>query len=274
MQDLIIGSITKLGWDRCKHWVNSINRSGFTGDKIICIFGDHDDLVNNFKSNGFEVHNYRALSDNENICVIRFLAYNKILSQSQKKYRTVLATDVTDVVFQNNPTKFFDGISDKIIIASSENIRYKDERWGANNMRLSFGDDAYDRMKDRVIYNAGVIAGDHHMIEDLFLAIYKMCENKPQNIQGGGGPDQAAYNYLLSLSQFEFTTKFMDHDVGWACQVGTNADPYKDYSQVNVDSFPKIHDNQIVTSQDKPYYIVHQYNRNPVWKEAIEKKYI
>jgi len=186
MRDLIMGSITKLGWDRCEHWVNSINKSGFDGDKIICIFGDHKDLVNNFKNNGFQVYNYRTLSDNENICVARFLAYNDILSYSEQKYRKVLATDVTDVVFQKNPTEFFDIIIEKCIIASSENIRYKDESWGANNMRLSFGDDAYGRMKDAVIYNAGVIAGEHQLIQDLFLAIYKMCENKPQHIQGGG----------------------------------------------------------------------------------------
>jgi FkbM family methyltransferase len=273
MKDLIIGSITKLGWDRCEYWVNSINQSGFEGDKIICIFGDHNDLVNNFKNNGFQVYNYRALSDDENICVTRFLAYNDILSHSEQKYRKVLATDVTDVVFQKNPSEFFDRMSDKLIIASSENIRYRDERWGANNMRLSFGDDAYDRMKDRVIYNAGVIAGEHDLISDLFLAIYKMCENRPQNIEGGGGPDQAAYNYLLSLSQFKQTTKFMEHDIGWACQAGTNVDPHKDYSKVNVDSLPKIYDNEIATSWDKSYYIVHQYNRNPVWKECMEKKY-
>ena len=273
MRDLIMGSITRLGWDRCEHWVNSINKSGFDGDKIICIFGDHKDLVNNFKNNGFQVYNYRTLSDNENICVARFLAYNDILSKNKQKYRKVLATDVTDVVFQKNPTEFFDIIIEKCIIASSENIRYKDESWGANNMRLSFGDDAYGRMKDAVIYNAGVIAGEHQLIQDLFLAIYKMCENKPQHIEGGGGPDQAAYNYLLSLSQFKQTTKFIEHDIGWACQAGTNVDPHKDYSKTNVEILPKICDNEIVTSWDKSYYIVHQYNRNPVWKQSIEDRF-
>jgi len=274
MKDLIIGSITKLGWDSCSHWVNSINKSRFIGDKIICVFGQNDYLIEKFKENNFQVHLFRDLQPNENICVTRFFVYYSILKDIQTRYRTVIATDVTDVIFQSNPSEFFTHLNnEEYIIASSENVRYKDEIWGSNNMRLSFGDAILDRVKDNVIYNAGVIAGSHNLIQDLFLSIYTCCEGRPQNVPGGGGPDQAAYNYLLSMMPYSLVTKFINHDLGWACQAGTTADLRKPYENVSVDKLPKLLYNTIKTSQDKDYVIVHQYNRNAEWNKIMKERF-
>ena len=35
MKDLIIGCSTGYKWDTIKYWVNSINQSGFTGDRVM-----------------------------------------------------------------------------------------------------------------------------------------------------------------------------------------------------------------------------------------------
>ena len=35
MKDLIIGASTGYTWDTLKYWVNSINQSGFDGDKVL-----------------------------------------------------------------------------------------------------------------------------------------------------------------------------------------------------------------------------------------------
>lgn len=275
MKDLVIGSVTSnLSWDQCRLWATSLNRSGFEGDKIIVIFGDNDDLVNKFESNGFIVYNLRSLNSDEHICSTRFIVYYSILSELSNKYKKVIATDVTDVIFQRNPTEFFKDYWFDCIIASSENIRYKDEVWGAQNMYLAFGEEAYDKVKDNTIYNAGVIAGTQEYLKDLFFSIYKLCESRPQYVHGGGAPDQAAYNLLLSTSPYKAVTKYIDHDLGWACQTGTVADPNKNYSKVNVSSNPVFKDNKVKTSFDRDFYIVHQYNRNSTWKQNIENLYV
>ena len=271
--DLVIGSAFNLTWNQCKYWANSLNRSGFEGDKVIVIFGDNQDLVNKFKENNFEVYNLRALNIQEHICAARFFVYYAILQERANKYKKVIATDVTDVVFQRNPSEFFKDYWFDCIISSSENIKYKDEVWGAQNVKLAFGEAAYDKVKDNVIYNAGVIAGTQEYLKDLFFSIHMLCESRSQHVPGGGAPDQAAYNILLSTSPYKAITKFIDHDIGWACQVGTVADPYKNYSHVNVSSNPLFKNGIVTTSYDREFYIVHQYNRNPAWREIIERKY-
>jgi len=273
MTDLVIGSAFNLTWDQCKYWVNSINRSGFSGDKIICTFAGADELLIKFKENGFEVYDFRELQTGEHICSSRFMAYTAVIQQLKRNYRKIIATDVTDVIFQHNPSDFFDKFSGYNLIASSENIRYKDEPWGAQNMNLAFGQMAFERVKNNIIYNAGVMAGDHDLMLDMFFTITSMCSGKLQHVPGGGAPDQAAYNLTLSLLPFNNMTKFIGHDDGWACQVGTNADPTKDFSKVNITPLPKIEGDYVKTSKGIDYFIVHQYNRNPQWKTIIENKY-
>lgn len=279
MKSLILGTAThNLSWDQCKYWVNSINKCGYEGDKLIVIFGDNKDLEQKFSDNGFEVVSLRQLEPQEHVCVVRFFIYYAILEQRKDKNNFVIATDVTDVIFQKDPnkclyTKLVDNNNKKHIIASSENITYKDEAWGANNIKQSFGIEAYEKLKDISIYNAGVIAGKIDAICDMFFTILSLCNDKQQHIPGGGGSDQAAYNILLSTIPYKFITLFAGHDSGWACQTGTVADPYKDYSKVNIEANPIFENGIVKTSSGIDYFIVHQYNRNPIWKQAIEERY-
>ena len=37
MKDLIIGASTNYDWDKLKFWINSINKSGFKGDKVLIL---------------------------------------------------------------------------------------------------------------------------------------------------------------------------------------------------------------------------------------------
>jgi hypothetical protein len=275
MKDVIIGAVYNLSWDQCKNWVNSINRSGFDGHKVVCMFGSNNDLVDRFIENKFEVYEFRDLMSEEHICAARFSVYNLILDSIESPIRNVIATDVTDVIFQKNPSAYLDRFEfeGEVIITSSENIKYKDEGWGAHNMNISFGIPAFERMKESTIINAGVMAGSYRIMRDLFFAVSAMCTNRNQHIAGGGGPDQAAYNLLMSLYPFQQHQRFIRHDEGWACQVGTVADPRKDYSAVNIDPAPTLDGNVIKTSTGVDYFIVHQYNRNPLFTQVINEKF-
>jgi len=75
------------------------------------------------------------------------------------------------------------------------------------------------------------------------------------------------------LWPFKQYTSFYDHDSGWACQVGTTADPSKNFSSVNLTPPPYMIGDTVVTSTGEQYTIVHQYNRNPQWKQIIENKF-
>ena len=55
MQDMIISAISDYKKDNIKCWVNSINRSGFTGRKVMVVHNILDETLQYLDSEGFEI---------------------------------------------------------------------------------------------------------------------------------------------------------------------------------------------------------------------------
>ena len=274
IKDLILASISNYNYDKVKCWLNSIKKSGFTGDiALVCLDVD-DDTLNKLKDEGVEVY-YGDLEPNQHIVVERFMYYWMVLKEIGKDYRFVICTDVSDVVFQRNPSEWIDkNIDNESVIAASESITYENETWGYHNIRAAFGQVAAEELDKWIIKNAGVIAGKPHQLIKMFKIIYFMCDARPSQIAGGGGPDQAAYNIVLTTMKWE-DVFFASSESAWAAQLGTTGDPYKlpRYEPLLVEPKPTFKDELVCTSQGEPFYIVHQYNRVPAWKDIIEARY-
>lgn len=283
MKDLLIGCVTNYKWEDIQNWVLSLDESGFSGDKLMLVYNVGFDLVEKLQEYNFDIIGFKRDNVNKkfiydkpfNIVVSRFFDIWKILNK-RTHYRYVITTDVKDVVFQSNPSEWIENnIQNKKILASSEALKYMHEDWGNNNMKLSFGEVIHQRMLEKEIYNAGVIAGESDYIRDLFLNIALLCKSAPLHVYGGGGPDQSAYNILLTLESYINIVKYVNHDDGWACQAGTTADPQKiNYFRHNLlSSEPKFKNGKVLTNKDIPYCIVHQYNRVPLWNKFFNEKY-
>lgn len=287
MKDLIIGSITNYTFEDIRNWVVSLERSGFTGHKLMMVYDVDNDVVKELVARKFSVfsfgfdqntlrHTYSR--PNYNIVVDRFLNTWKLLNEldlrDKENIRNVILTDVKDVIFQRNPSKTLDLLDDQILFASSEGITYEHESWGNQNMKLSFPW-AHEFMQDKIIYNAGVIAGRLETIKELCLAIYNMIAYMPAHIPGGGGPDQAAYNILLRHSYYKENAVFMNHKSGWAAQLGTTADPNKidSYRPHITGGLPVIKDGMVYTEDGILFDIVHQYNRVPELNQIVNERY-
>lgn len=284
MTDIIIGSYTNYNWDQIKTWVKSIDQSGFTGDKAMIVFNSDYDTVQMLLDHNFNIFAFNR-DDNKrqffypgqfSIVVQRFYhLWQYINNVSEKKYKNIITTDVKDVVFQSDPSKWLaKNLGSKKILVSSESLSYKNEAWGNHNMYQSFPM-VHNWMSDKTIWNCGVLAGDINVMKDLFLNIYLTSLGAPQQVPGGGGPDQAALNILLNLEPYSKITKFVTSEDGWACQAGTTVDPQK------IDAFrPHLLDPEptwdgefVNTSKGKRFAIVHQWDRVPSWKDAIINKY-
>ena len=140
----------------------------------------------------------------ERIMVDRFFHIHNFLSllAQPEEVDRVIITDVRDVVFQSDPSDCLDELiypGGTDIILGSENIRYRDEPWGANNVQKAFGQYFYEKLENREIYCAGVIAGGLELIKDLCLNLWMICSGAPASVPGGGGPDQAALNILATM---------------------------------------------------------------------------
>lgn len=280
MKDLIIGCCTNYDWDKLKYWVNSINQSGFKGDKVMVAFNITYETVEKLAKAGFQII-LPGKNNEQTRCyeyqsglpvhVERFIHIYNYLN-THDDYRYVITTDVKDVIFQSDPTEFLtELIPPYNLVFASESILYKNEPWGNQNLIETFGPYFHNIFKDNEIYNVGVLAGKGRAMKDLACMIFNMSVNRPIPIV-----DQSTFNLMVSMEPYKSTSKYMKSESGWACQLGTTADPSKieQFGPHLLEPSPKLRlDGKVVTSEGKEFTIVHQYDRIPDWKTIIEKMY-
>lgn len=278
--DCVIGCSTNYDWAKIKYWVNSINESGFTGDKVMILMNCDKETVSKVSDAGFDIIAFGQddkgnLVYNSNMMVHVERFYHIYQHLKNKDYRYVITTDVKDVIFQKNPSVWLeewlgnDSASDDLVF-SSESMKYKDEPWGDQNLRETFGTQIYEDFKDNTIYNVGVLAGRGYAMKDLMMNIFASCLGRPIKIC-----DQSTFNFLVSQHPYLKTSKYAQSEDGWACQLGTTADPSKleQFKPFLLEPSPKLEGDKVVTSTGIEYTIVHQYDRVPEWRKVIEEKY-
>jgi hypothetical protein len=266
-------------WDKIKFWANSIDQSGFTGDKMVIIYNTDANSVNTLMNKGFKIYGFNRETVTGNlffksgivVVVRRFLdLWSFFSTMDLTQYRYVIHTDVKDVIFQTNPSDWLtDNMGDAKILASCESLHYQHEPWGKENLYNSFPH-IYETLKDKPIWNCGVQAGDPIIMKDLWLTIYNMCMGNIVH-----NPDQAAYNVLLNSEPYKSMTKFAMSEDGFSAQLGTTIDPtkIKNFLPHLLEAQPIWKDDYVCTSTGVKHAIVHQYDRIPNWRSIIEARY-
>jgi len=277
MKDLIVGCATNYDWSKLKYWVNSINRSGFEGDKCLILMNCDKETVSKISDAGFAIIAFNqdsngnlSYSSNMMVHVERFFHIYNILKDNL--YRYVITTDVKDVIFQKNPSEWLENNlpNNEDLVFSSESMKYKDEPWGNQNLLETFGPQIYEDFKNNTIFNVGVLAGRGYAMKDLMMNIFASCVGRPIKIC-----DQSTFNFLISQHPYLKNSMYTKSEDGWACQLGTTADPSKieQFRPFLLEPSPKLDEDKVVTSEGIEYNIVHQYDRVPEWKKVIEAKY-
>lgn len=285
MKDLVIGAITGYNFDAIAPWVNSLERSGYDGDKAMLCYNINFDVCNELTKRGFKVFGFEQNEEDRrleytkpgfNVVVERFLHMAFVLRELDTKYRYIVSTDVKDVIFQRNPSEWLENnIGDNKVVAASESIGYDQEDWGNFNLFRSFGTQVYQTFRNKIVSNAGVMAGEFEPMLDLYMQIKLLCDAAPAHyIEGGGGPDQAAYNVLINSYPWKEHTLFAKSEDGWAAQLGTTGPQIQDrYGKFVTEPLPTLKDGIVCTSTGEPYYVVHQYDRVPQWKNEVLARY-
>ena len=297
-KDLIIGGASNYTWDQLKYWINSIKRSGFTGDIVLCATNMTKETIDKLRSEGVILELYGKMQPDGGIKansegaphVERFFYMWNWLNENGDNYDYVIATDTRDVVFQTNPSTWLEEnlmVNGAKLVSSSEGLRYEDEPWGNTNLLQAFGPYFHNLYKSVVINNVGVIAGESLYVKDMFFMIFQMSINRPIPIV-----DQAVYNVLLQQKPFKNIIKQTYNSDAWAIQLGTTIEAVKSgfgdigkaaardprildsYLGKYFDFQPRIDSEGYVISDNKTKYaIVHQYDRTPAWKDKIMEKY-
>lgn len=266
-----------------KPWINSIRKTGFTGDVVIVAINVPNEICEQAINAG--VYIYRctdASSMHPN--VLRFKYISEYLKT--KTYSKVVVTDARDVVFQANPFNYLYRLDEKYkIVASSENILIKNEPWMRDNLISTFGVHVYENIKDTEALCAGVIAGDSEHVARLCDEVFTesvLANGSASTITGAWNErehwstwskdpaDQAAYNVLLRSIEWADLLKVCGTDEDWNINIGV--------SQYNSREL-LIHDNGhiehdiVKNSSGQVFHVLHQYDRIYQLKNAVLDRY-
>lgn len=271
MKYLYLTSCYGYDWSKIRNWIVSFRQVNTRDDVLIITYTPFDELTIK-KLNEYNIKFlYEQNSFFKRIVVERFKSYAKILEKI--KYDFVFLFDLGDIIFQKNPTEWIENnLKDKKIVAGTECIKYKDEKWGENDFKQSFGY-FYEFIKNKPTYNAGSFAGYSDRIKDISMNIYSMC-NQHQYF----APDQSAFNFLIQTA-YKNETFYASFEDGWCCQCGTTLDPLKmnvepfNFSQFILELPPKIDNFFVKNNKNEKFYLVHQYNRIPELNDFYNKKY-
>jgi hypothetical protein len=292
MKDLVIGGASNYTWDQLKYWVNSIKKSGFSGDIVLVATNISKVTIEKLIQEGVKLSLYGKQQENGDFVahsngaphVERFFYIWNFLETINQQYRYVISTDTRDVVFQKNPSEWLeDNLMTHFLVASSEGMRYKNETWGNQNLYDTFGPFFHNHFKNNMIFNVGTIAGDYDYVKSLMFMIFQMSINRPIPIV-----DQSVYNVLLNTTPWLDDTMMASNSDAWAIQLGTTLhavkagkgdlglmfknDPGK-YERIYEDQQPIIEENVVKNVEGNLFTIIHQYDRVPSLKEHIEKIY-
>lgn len=271
-KDLIIGAYTNYKFELLKPWVNSIKETGFDGDIVLIAINPDQDTVSQLEKAGVKVVK-AGNEQNQMIHMLRFLHIYNYLKLYGSSYRYVITTDVRDVIFQSNPSVYLQknfGSRTVGILAQSEAIKIKDEKWNRENIIKNFGQYFYLDVCENDVYNVGILAGTPEHIKDLCFHLYQMSSNRPDWVA-----DQAAYNMLLSYKPWTHCMMKAELKDAWAlnAHVTNKPDQMEEFGPYLLEGRPYMKDGIVYNEQDKPFVIVHQYDRVPEWMEYYMQKF-
>ena len=291
-KDLIIGGASGYTWDQLKFWVNSIKKSGFTGDIVIVGTNLKKATIERLDAEGVILSLYGRpnadgdiVNSSENAPhVERFFYIWNYLNTTMEEYENVITTDTRDVIFQKNPSDWLDSnMVGPLLVASSEGMQYINEPWGNQNLLDTFGPFFHNQLKYETIYNVGTVAGEFETVKGLLSFIFHLSSNRPISVV-----DQAVYNFIIRTPPFRFDTLFTNNSDDWAVQLGTTLgavqsgkgdlgmmfmnDPSK-YEEIYEDNQPVVEDGIVKNINGDAYHIVHQYDRVNGLREQIERIY-
>lgn len=261
---IIFGCITKYSPDDIRPYVESIQQSGFSGEKVMLVYDVPQETISYLKTKGWNLY---GADLQQHIILQRFVDVYKILENYEDEI--VIWTDVKDVIFQKDPTQWIENNMKKEILSFSECVKFKDDSWAVVNAGTSFPME-WEWLQDKVSYCAGTIVGKGYALKDLFIEIYRWSLTTANLEQLA---DQAAYNVLINLNHFKENVQFIDQEQGFVTQLGTVFIKKDYFGNKLLEPTPIYKNGRFYNQKDDEFVIVHQYDRDPIIKEQIYKKY-
>jgi hypothetical protein len=195
----------------------------------------------------------------------RFIRYLEFMLDNITKYDRVFLTDTRDIVFQDNVFKdlsfefmHFFAEDEKVTIGS-------DQTYNTPWIKMVFGDEIYNQMKDKRIICAGTTLGSTGNIMkylNMMVDIFRQLKNKNTNAYSIN-VDQGIHNFIAHNTHYFTEGSIKDNgDIVATIGLTLNKDPGK----IRLDG-------DVMYVSDMKPAVIHQYDRSPKLVELYHKKY-
>jgi len=242
MKDLVISAVANYTPDKIRLYVESLNRSGFEGDKVMICYNLPEETFSYLRNNGWECYKGELMGHPH---MKRLIDIWWFLENDSRKWNHIITTDVRDVVFQSNPSEWLSNNLTKEILIASECVDYQNESWGQKNIHEGYGGIFWDWIKDKIIGNVGIMAGKYDSIKNLIMLNWLVSQaGDTQHFT-----DQSSLNLIIHNSLIKDK---IDLNSNFCLQVGTLN---KEYNLTE-------------------YCLIHQYDRNPSINQYVVNQYL
>jgi hypothetical protein len=258
---LVLGAAVGFRIDQVRVFVESLRASGFTGDAIMLV-GPLQWRLKAFLAR----HGVRTLAHwstrklHGPIHAHRFERFAKILRAAAGRYDHVLVTDVRDVLFQRHPFAGIDAPGCRFYLEAGPwtiGSEPTNRRWAA----LFLSPAELDTIAPCRITCCGVVLGAADAMTDYLTRLAGYLHALPLRLRREGGADTVFHNKIAHLTR-EVAAEIVENDAHVATMGLTPPGAYR--------AGP---DGLVRTADGRLPAILHQYDRVPDIKRAVERKF-
>lgn len=193
-------------------YVASIDRSGFSGRKVMLSWNIHPTTKDVLLKHNFEVVDIDPWPTDHFFHARMRLAW-EYLEGHYQEFRYVFWLDIKDLIVQTNPSVWMEkNIGDSKIVASTECVTIEQE--GTNQLWAKdvLGEEKYQEIKNEEVINGGTWAGESEVLKEVFHEVHRGCKD----YAGQYPPCQIWINYVMRQEPFLSMLKIPRWSEGFA----------------------------------------------------------
>jgi hypothetical protein len=257
----VVGAAVGFTIDRVRIFVESLRGAGFDGDIVMLVGPLQWRLKRYLASHGVKtVSSVSTRKWHGPIHAYRFERFAKIVTAAAARYDQVLVSDTRDVVFQKNP---FNGVSSSACHAYLEGAgkTIGEEPTNLRWAKIFLPADEVARISPCRVSCCGVVLGGTAAMAQYLQRLAAYLHALPLAIRRDGGADTVFHNRMLHLTR-EVPFVVVENNLHVATMGLEPADAYI----VGQDGLIRTADNHLPA-------ILHQYDRIPLLKAAVERRF-
>lgn len=189
---IVLTAFTNYTKDVIYNFVDSLNKTGFDGRKIVAYYNPEKSIVNYLEKQGWEVLTYPKPKYYINFQ--RRKEFSDIIVEYNLQDEYICCADMRDVYFAKSPSD----IKVDFYVQLDTNLTFENHEWNRKTIQKGYPE-YYNKLKDKRPFCAGVTIGKGSILKEFFDDSYStgLCSGF-ENIQDvTPGLDQSTFNLLL-----------------------------------------------------------------------------